>query len=158
MLRRSTASMLFLLLVGSAEGFAAQHPASIWYPQAPRQQLARTWRSQGAVARDAPKSRSEDLFKLSNVPALIVGFWGGPFAGLLFAYVLLGKLGLYELPPFREIGQLATAACDEAHLGVRLELISQFYKANVATAEFIPQFCADPSHSAWCTSAGLLSL
>lgn len=123
--------------------------------------LGSSWRGHGAAKAllpDAPKSRSEDLFKLSNVPALIVGFWGGPFAGLLFAYVLLGKLGLYELPPFREIGQLATAACDEAHLGVRLELISQFYKANVATAEFIPQFCADPSHSAWCTSAGLLSL
>ena len=87
--------------------------------------------------------------------ALAIGFLGGPLVGGLMTYLILGKLGLYQLAPLKEIGRLSLATAPEAHLGVRFELIGQFYLSGMQTTEWIPAFCGDALHSSWCAAAGL---
>ena len=87
--------------------------------------------------------------------ALAIGFLGGPLVGGLMTYLILGKIGLYELAPLKEIGRLSLATAPEAHFGVRFELIGQFYLSGMHTTEWIPTFCSEPSHAAWCAAAGL---
>ena len=70
-------------------------------------------------------------------------------------YLILGKLGLYQLAPLKEIGRLSLANVPDAHLGVRLELIGQFYLSGMHTAEWIPVFCSDAANAGWCAAAGL---
>ena len=51
--------------------------------------------------------------------ALAIGFLGGPLVGGLMTYLILGKLGLYQLAPLKDIGRLSLATAPEAHLGFR---------------------------------------
>ena len=82
--------------------------------------------------------------------------------------VALDRLGVVRAPPFNTFTALANAAMEAQVMDgslspylatgfastFKLDLIRQYYAAG-ASEQWLPQYCADPAHGAWCEAAAV---
>ena len=87
---------------------------------------------------------------------------------LILPYTALARLGVISPPPLNTFTAIANAAMDQAIAAGTLQplmatawaqsfwfdLLSQYYAAG-EPADFVPQYCAEASHAAWCVGLSL---
>lgn len=130
-------------------------------------QLPLTMRNLSAARHSAVRmlATPPELRRKQNTIATVVGTIY--FSQLLLPlYTAAARLGLVDPPPINTLTAIANAAMDEAVANgtvqpllatawaqrLWIDLLVQY---NAAPETFLPSYCTDAAHTAWCSAAGL---